>query len=86
MVRNMITNLHKFRLLPMILGVAFCLIGWFFVFIKAGLPYQDPTPEMTSHYNWYSTTGSALMQFGLFLIVAGLLISIIYKIKNQKKQ
>lgn len=45
-------------------GVIVFVVGLYYMMFKAGIPYQDPTPEMTLHWTaaWYA--GEACMKTG----------------------
>lgn len=71
------------RLWPFILIAAglFFLIGGFIYDMEfAGIPYQDPTPEMSARYAYHSRVASSayLTGAGLFLVgsVAGVILII----------
>lgn len=45
--------------------------GFLYDLIFAGLPYQDPTPEMTANYMRHSGIASAVRWLGLGIILWG---------------
>lgn len=46
-------------------------IGLWFLLCKAGLPYQDPTPEMTIRYEAYRMSGETVSLWGGGSLAAG---------------
>lgn len=47
------------------------MIGLYYLVIKAGIPYQDPTVEMQIQYAIHEGIGSILSKTGLILVVCG---------------
>lgn len=47
------------------LGVILILLGFYYAAIKAGIPYQDPTPELLKRYNHDMNIGMAMFFTGL---------------------
>lgn len=48
-----------------VLGGILVIAGLYFTMVKAGLPYQDPTPEMTAQYERHMDIGMVLLLTGL---------------------
>jgi len=62
--------LHKLRAVPLItvlVGAAVTIIGLYYSWIKAGIPYQDLSPELLLKYNSYVKTGDRLILLDLSL-------------------
>ena len=55
----------------MLLGVGLFVAGIGYDVIFAGIPFQDPTPEMTASYNRQAAIASAIRNIGLVLIASG---------------
>ena len=54
----------------MLSGLIVIAIGIYFSLFKAGLPYQDPTIEMTIQWNaWYIAGDSCLKSGGICFII-----------------
>ena len=53
--------------------------------IKAGIPYQDPTPEMQLQYSVNMEVGSVLTKLGLCMTIVGSIIRIIVGRFNKRK-
>lgn len=70
----------RFGLFIIILGVVLIVIGVIYQDFMAGIPYQDPTPELQQKYNNYVNTGRTFYKFGFPVFLAGLLIMLIQKI------
>jgi hypothetical protein len=55
------------------LGIVMIVIGLYFIFFKAGVPYQDPPPELIIRYLLY-------MKMGIYFIISGLTVTILLRI------
>jgi len=56
-----------------IAGVIILLIGFYFSMIKAGIPYQDPTTEMTIRWTAYYYAGTTCLQYGGIAFLVGVI-------------
>ncbi len=70
----------------MLSGIFVFVLGLYFMFIKTGLPYQDPTPEMTIRWMAYNTAGEACALYGMSIFVLGLVGRIVYKFIKWKQE
>lgn len=64
------------------------LIGFVYGSIFAGIPYQDPSPDMSANYNFHVSVSNIILVIGLctlFLGIAGAISKFILK-KLGKKQ
>lgn len=61
-------------------GIIVLLIGIYFWAFKAGLPYQDPTTDMTLRWMAYNFAGEACMLYGAITFTIGLIGHIICKL------
>lgn len=68
-----------------IAGAVILLIGLYYLIIKAGIPYQDPTTEMQIQYAINSGIGDVLSLTGLCMTVLAAIIRIILGIIGKKK-
>lgn len=59
------------------------LIGLYFLFCKAGPPYQDPTLEMSVRYLAYFYAGKLTLVWGGGLLAAGLAGHFINRIRRR---
>lgn len=61
-------------------GMPLIALGAYFCIIKAGIPYQDPTPQMQEYWQYYYDLGCKLIFCGGFLFSGGAvgLISVLY--------
>ena len=75
-------NVIKKALSSMIIaGVIILLTGLYYLFLKAGIPYQDPTPELQIQYTVNMEIGNTLTKIGscmtaaaaIFRITAGMI-------------
>jgi biotin transporter BioY len=76
MEKNM--NFIKKTLSSLIIsGIIIFVVGVYYLMIKAGIPYQDPTPEMQLQYSVNMEVGNVLIKLGLCMTVVGSIIRII---------
>ena len=66
-------------------GILVLCAGLYYLVIKAGIPYQDPTPEMQLQYSINMGIGDVLTKMGIFTILAGAVCRIIIGILSRKK-
>jgi len=60
-----------------IIGTVLFVVGFYAIFIKAGLPYLDPTPEMTRRWMLYYNVGKVTMPIGIGLVLASLFLKLL---------
>lgn len=72
-----------------IIGIILLVIGFYYSIIKAGIPYQDSTPEMIQMYNKNMKIGDGLTLIGfcieLFNIIVVIINFILRKLKSKRK-
>ncbi len=52
-------------------GILVLSAGLYYLVIKAGIPYQDPTPELQLQYSINMGIGDVLTKIGLCTTIAG---------------
>lgn len=78
-------NLLKRLFASLVLAGLFILgIGLYYLVLKAGLPFQDPTPEIQLQYLINTGIGEVLTKTGLFTTIAGALFRIITGIVDKR--
>lgn len=84
-MRAMIEKLFGSFLLA---GIIVLLFGIYYMFIKAGLPYQDPPLELLVQWNTYGEVGETLSLWGAVMILASILGTVLMRITRRapKKQ
>ena len=60
-----------------IVGIIVSVIGFYASFFKAGLPYQDPTPEMDREWMFYYNFGRVAIPIGGTLVIIGAVLKIV---------
>lgn len=58
-------------------GLIILVIGLYYILIKAGIPYQDPTVEMQVQYGINHGIGSVLSKTGLIIALCGGIVRLI---------
>ncbi len=66
-------------------GAVILLIGLYYLIIKAGIPYQDPTTEMQIQYAVNMGIGNVLSLTGFCMTVLAAVIRIILWVISRKK-
>lgn len=56
------------------LGVLIVLTGFVYDVLFAGIPYQDPTPELQARYDLHSGVANVFYMSGGIVILIGLLV------------
>ena len=70
----------------LVAGVLVLGAGLYYMVIKAGIPYQDPTPEIQLQYAINMGIGEVLTMMGLCTTVAGSICRIVVGILSRKKK
>jgi hypothetical protein len=63
-------------------GLIIILFGFVYGSIFAGIPYQDPTPEMSANYDFHFSVSNIILVIGfgtLFLGMVGAVVKFILK-------
>lgn len=63
----------RLSLILFIFGIGFIILGFIYEGIFAGIPYQDPTPELFQKYMHYVSVGQNFYNIGLILLIVGML-------------
>lgn len=56
-----------------LLGAGIVVVGFVYDILFAGIPYQDPTPELQADYNFHSSVAGMLYKTGGIVMLLGLL-------------
>ncbi len=71
---------YRFRFLPLFLGILFLVIGYYYSSIKAYIPYQDPTPEITAQYIKNMSMGDTFFKIGTIFIWVWIIAKVILRL------
>lgn len=55
------------------LGIVIVLSGLVYDVMFAGIPYQDPTPELQASYSFHASVAGIIYRTGEIVLVVGLL-------------
>lgn len=58
-------------------GVLLLVAGFVYDVIFAGIPYQDPTPELAAGYARHAGIAAAIRWVGLGFVLAGLAVGVV---------
>jgi len=64
----------------LIVGIFLIFGGFVYDIFFAGIPFQDPTPEMTQNYNFHRSIARSSELIGLLLIALAIIKGVIKKI------
>ena len=68
-----------------IAGLIMLEIGMYYIFIKAGIPYQDPTTEMQIQYSINMGVGDVLCIHGAIALLSGIVFRIILAVISKRR-
>ena len=68
-----------------IAGLVIVVIGFIYDILFAGIPYQDPTPEIQARYELHSSVAGLFYKTGGVVLLLGLLAIPLIWIKTGKK-
>jgi len=60
-----------------VLGGIVVVAGFFYEVTFAGIPYQDPPPELLARYRFHASVAGYIYMSGFGIIVLGVVLSII---------
>ena len=67
-------------------GILVLATGLYYMVIKAGIPFQDPTPELQLQYSINMGIGDVLTKIGLCTTMAGSICRVILGVLSRKKK
>ncbi len=69
-----------------VLGIVIVIMGFVYDVLFAGIPYQDPTPELQARYDFHSSVAGMFYKTGGIVFLVGLVaIPFIWKRAKKKK-
>jgi len=68
-----------------IVGVVIIFLGFVYDVLFAGIPYQDPTPELLATYNFHAQIASIIRWAGLAIMIMVGLAWMIRAIMNNRQ-
>lgn len=69
-------------IIVLLIGIDIFVVGFYYMAIKAGIPYQDPTPEMLREYNRNMMIGEVVSLGGGIIILLDIIGWITYFITH----
>lgn len=67
----------RWRLLLIGSGIVLIIISFVYDTVFAGIPYQDPPPELAERYAFHAAVVSALFWLGGAVFLAGMIASVL---------
>ena len=77
--------LKNLSLAFLLAGVIILLIAAYYSIVKAGIPYQDPPPELQIQYAVNAGIGDELFKTGLIVAALGILGRMISRILDKRQ-
>lgn len=75
----------KILILSFIIGCIFLVMGFYYQYIKAGIPYQDPTTEIIQKYNRNIKIGEISILVGFCIEMINMFLIITYVVLKKVK-
>lgn len=71
-----------FMIALILVGIIIWVIGFYYSFFKAGIPYQDPTQELQIKYEIYYNIGKIFTKIGsITTVCSGIICAVLLLIK-----
>lgn len=67
------------------IGILIVMSGFVYDVVFAGIPYQDPTPELQARYDFHSAVAGSLYTTGGVVFLLGL-VAILFLLRSQSRQ
>ena len=67
-----------------VIGVAVLFVGFVYDAVFAGIPYQDPTPELAAAYAFHSDVASAIRWVGVALVLLGSALGLVRRLRADR--
>ena len=77
--------MKKLPLVLLSLGMALIAGGFVYDVMFAGIPYQDPTPQMQAGYDFHASVSAKIVQIGTLLVIASA-VSFLWRLASPKKK
>jgi hypothetical protein len=62
------------------IGMSLLLGGFAWNIMFAGIPYQDPPPELAARYAWHARFSATLGWIGILALVSGLVAAVVRRL------
>ena len=66
-------------------GPVLLVAGFVYDVLFAGIPYQDPTPELAASYARHSAIATVIYWCGVLTLLAGLIVTVIRFLVRRKR-
>ena len=76
---------RRWLLAIILLGVIITFLGFVYDVLFAGIPYQDPTPELLANYQYHAQIASLIRWTGLGIFIVGGIAMIIGVFLNYRQ-
>lgn len=69
--------MHRIPRLLVVAGIALFVSGFAYDVRFAGIPYQDPSPQMQASYTFHARIASAIQRVGVAALLGGLATGVV---------
>lgn len=69
-----------------IVGLGFALLGFIYDLSLAGLPYQDPTPEMQARWVFHGNVAGWITTLGAVILVGAFVLGVLSWAQKERKE
>ena len=76
---------RRLALLFLLVGILLILAGFLYDLFFAGIPYQDPTPEMSANYARHARIAAIIRYAGLLAFLTGVVVRILRWIESRTR-
>ncbi|MDX1344950.1 MAG: hypothetical protein R3179_03550 [Sedimenticolaceae bacterium] len=76
---------HIWPTLLLAAGTLLLVAGFVYDLLFAGIPYQDPTPELAASYDRHSAIATVIYWSGILTLLAGLMVMILRFLVRRKR-
>lgn len=66
-------------------GVILLIVAYVYDVLFAGIPYQDPTPEMQSKWEMHKSIAGWIYTIGTLVLLSGVFSIVVQRIKHNKQ-
>jgi hypothetical protein len=71
---------HKIPRLLVAAGIVLFVSGFAYDILFAGIPYQDPSPQMQANYTFHARIASAIQRVGVAALLGGLATGVVRRL------
>ncbi len=66
-------------------GIVLIFVSFVYNLLFAGIPYQDPTPELVARYAFHAAVANTLFQAGGIVFLAGVIAGVLSFARRRRR-